>query len=604
MLKKFFLNFLGSMAAIWLTFILLAVLLICGIASSVVSMSDGIKSVAKAEVKKGSVLVLDLSGEISERKTTPDLVAAINGDFKTGVNLSETVSAIYRAAHDSRICGIYVTCNGVSGGVASLQDIQEALNYFKNQGNKWVISYADNYAQSDYYTVSGANEIWLNPIGAADIHGLSGTTLFYTGLLDKLGVKMQVLRVGTFKSAVEPYILKEMSPASRLQQESYMGALWSSMTDNIATNRSVTTDDINRWADDFTFTMSADSVKALGIVTNLGYRREVEKHVAELANKDEFDDVSRLSIPQYATTFDAGDFSYLPGVAEAKKSAKTIAILYAEGEIFDSGNEGIVGDKLVKEIDGITDDADNLAGLILRVNSPGGSAFASEQIWEALQHFKQTTGLPLYVSMGDVAASGGYYISCGADVIYAQPTTITGSIGIFGMIPEVQGLLQNHIGITTSTVQTNRNGDFPSLFTPMTEEQTAKMQAYVERGYDLFTRRCAEGRKVSQDSIKTIAEGRVWAGSQALNNGLVDRMGTLRATISGMAADLGLASYRVKEYPENESEWWETLLTLDSDMEIASGLKGDIDMNKAASWLRKLAEAPSVQCRMETVIIE
>lgn len=603
MLKKFFLSFLGSMAAIWLTFLLLFILVIAGIAASIASVGTGMKSIATAEVKKGSVIVLDLSGEINERKVSPSLTDAIQGDFAEGLNLSETVSAIYRAAHDQRISGIYVDCDGAEGGVASLQDIQEALDYFKSQPDKWVMAYGDNYGQGDYYMVSGANEIWLNPIGAVDIHGLSGTTLFYTGLLEKLGVKMQILRVGTFKSAVEPYFLKEMSPASRLQQESYMGALWTSIKENIAKNRNVTAEQVNKWADDFTFTMPADSLLNMGIVTNLGYRHEAEAQVAQLAGKDKYKDVNTLTISEYAAAFDSGDYSYLPDVASPKKSDKTIAVLYAVGEISDAGKDGIIGDEMVEEINKIADDADNLAGLILRVNSPGGSAFASEQIWEALQQFKKKTDLPFYVSMGDVAASGGYYISCGADVIYAQPTTITGSIGIFGMIPEIHGLLENHLGITTSTVKTNANGNFPSLLNPMTPEQAQKMQAYIERGYDLFTKRCAEGRHTTQDSIKAIAEGRVWAGSQALENGLVDRMGTLRTAIYGMASDLDLKSYRVKEYPATESKWWEALMTLDDlEMELPAQ-SAEIETSKALKHLREIQDAPRVQCRMETVVI-
>jgi signal peptide peptidase sppA, 67K type len=603
MLKKFFLSFLGSMAAIWLTFLLLFILVIAGIAASIASVGTGMKSIATAEVKKGSVIVLDLSGEINERKVSPSLTDAIQGDFAEGLNLSETVSAIYRAAHDQRISGIYVDCDGAEGGVASLQDIQEALDYFKSQPDKWVMAYGDNYGQGDYYIVSGANEIWLNPIGAVDIHGLSGTTLFYTGLLEKLGVKMQILRVGTFKSAVEPYFLKEMSSASRLQQESYMGALWTSIKENIAKNRNVTAEQVNQWADDFTFTMPADSLLNMGIVTNLGYRHEAEAQVAQLAGKDKYKDVNTLTISEYAAAFDSGDYSYLPDVASPKKSDKTIAVLYAVGEISDAGKDGIIGDEMVEEINKIADDADNLAGLILRVNSPGGSAFASEQIWEALQQFKKKTDLPFYVSMGDVAASGGYYISCGADVIYAQPTTITGSIGIFGMIPEIHGLLENHLGITTSTVKTNANGNFPSLLNPMTPEQTQKMQAYIERGYDLFTKRCAEGRHTTQDSIKAIAEGRVWAGSQALDNGLVDRMGTLRTAIYGMASDLDLKSYRVKEYPATESKWWEALMTLDDlEMELPAQ-SAEIETAKALKHLREIQDAPRVQCRMETVVI-
>ncbi|MCM1309740.1 MAG: signal peptide peptidase SppA [Bacteroides sp.] len=598
-LKKFWLSFLGSMAAIWFTFLLLLVLIVAGVVASVSSLGTGMKSMAAVEVTKGSVIYLDLTGPVNERKVTPSISEALQGGFDEGINLSETVDAIYRAAHDQRICGIYIEGNGVSGGVASLQDIREALDYFKSQPDKWIVAYSDTYAQADYYISSVANEIWLNPIGAVDLHGLSGTTLFYTGLLDKLGIKMQILRVGTFKSAVEPYFLKEMSPASRMQQESYMEALWSSMRKNIAESLDVDPEKVDKWANDFTFTMSADSIKALGLVTELGYRHEAESQVAKLAKKDKFDDVNRVTVSEYYATIDSDDYSYLPDVKTPKNSDKTIAVLYAVGEIVDEGKDGIVGDDMVEEIMKLADDSDDLAGLILRVNSPGGSAFASEQIWEALQQFKTKTDLPFYVSMGDVAASGGYYISCGADVIYAQPTTITGSIGIFGMIPEIKGLLNNHLGITTSTVMTNKNGNFPSLLEPMTPEQHAKMQAYIERGYDLFTRRCAQGRHTTQDSIKAIAEGRVWAGTQALHNGLVDRMGTLRTAIYGMASDLGLDAYHVKAYPETTSKWWEALLSMDE-------LEMDADLTQLDYFkhLKEIQKAPTVHCRMETVIIK
>jgi len=601
-LKKFFLSFLGSMAAIWFTFLLLLVLIVAGVAVSVASLGTGVKSIATSEIKKGSVLCLDLKGPISERAGESDFTDMLINNLENagGINLNETVDAIYRAAHDQRIAGIFIEGNGAYGGVASLQDIREALDYFKAQPGKWVMAYSDNYAQSDYYISTSANEIWLNPIGAVDLHGLSGTTLFYTGLLDKLGVKMQILRVGTFKSAVEPYFLTQMSPASRLQQESYMGALWSTLREDMAKSLNVTPETVNRWADDFTFTMSADSLKAKGIVNNLGYRHDAETRVAELAKKDKFKDVDRVTISEYYAGIESGDYSYLPDVKSPKKSDKTIAVLYAVGDIVDSGTDGgIIGKDMVEEINKIADDSDNLAGLILRVNSPGGSAFASEQIWEALQQFKKNTELPVYVSMGDVAASGGYYISCGADVIYAQPTTITGSIGIFGMIPEIKGLLNNHLGVNASTVNTNRNGNFPSIFEPMTDEQQTKMQAYIERGYDLFTRRCAEGRHTSQDSIKAIAEGRVWAGSQALENGLVDRMGSLRSAICGMASDLGLKAYHIRTYPETSSKWWETFMSMNQfDMDTR------ITDVKALKYLKALTEAPTVNCRMETVIIK
>lgn len=602
MIKRFFISMLGSVAAIWLTFLLLGILFITAIAVSVTSMS-GVKSLAAVEIKKGSVLCLDLSETISERKAPVSFSEAISGGFGKEQYLNELTGAIYRAAHDSRIKGIYIKCDGVSAGIASMQAVNEALNYFKSQPDKWIMAYGDSYAQSDYYMASSANELWLNPQGTVDVHGLSGTTLFYKGLLDKLGVKMQIIRVGTFKSAVEPYFLNEMSPASRLQQEVYMNSIWNSVKDNIAANRNVKPEVVNRWADEFTFVLSADSVLAQGLVTNIGYRHEAEKHLAELAGKDKFSDVNIVSTSDYAAGLDLTDFSYLPEVKSPKKKENTIAVLYAVGEISDSGKDGIVGNTMVDEIFKLADDSDDIAGLILRVNSPGGSAFASEQIWEALQQFKEKTGVPFYVSMGDVAASGGYYISCGADRIYAQPTTITGSIGIFGMIPDIQGLLDKHLGVTASTVQTNKNGNFPTILSPMTPEQADKMQQYINRGYDTFTRRVAEGRHISQDSVKVIAEGRVWDGATAQRIGLVDSLGSLRSAILDMAQDLNLKSYRVEEYPKVEGEWWESLMTMD-EISSASTEILDEESMKLYKHLEKIKNAPRVQCKVETIVIK
>lgn len=603
MIKRFFISMLGSMAAIWLTFLLLFVLFISAVVVSVSSLS-GVKSMANVEVKKGSVLCLDLSEPISERKAAASFSDALIGGITGEQYLNELTASIYRAAHDSRIKGLYIKADGASAGIASMQSIDEALKYFKSQPDKWIVAYGDSYAQGDYYMSSCADELWLNPAGSVDIHGLSGTTLFYKGLLDKLGVKMQIIRVGTFKSAVEPYFLSEMSPASRLQQEVYMNSIWNSIKGDIAANRGVEPEIVNKWADEFTFVLPADSILSRGIVTNIGYRHEVESHLAELAGKDKFSDVNIVSTSEYAGMLDISDFSYLPEVKAPKRKENTIAVLYAVGEITDEGKEGIVGNEMVDEIMKLADDSDNLSGLILRVNSPGGSAFASEQIWEALQQFKEKTGLPFYVSMGDVAASGGYYISCGADRIYAQPTTITGSIGIFGMIPDIKGLLDKHLGVTTSTVQTNANGDFPTILSPMTPEQAEKMQQYVNRGYDTFTGRVAQGRHMSQDSVKIIAEGRVWDGATALSIGLVDRLGSLRTTITDMAADLNLKSYRVEEYPQITNEWWEGLLSMEN-MSVSSEI-GVLDEEsvKLYKHLEKIKNAPRVQCRVETIIIK
>ncbi len=598
MIKKFLITFLGSMAAIWLTFILLGILFVAGIISAVMT---SVGSSTSKKVSDNSVLVLNLSGEINERKARPTVSDVINGNLTDRQALSEITSVIYRAAHDSRIEGIYVECENAAAGIASFQAIEEALRYFQSKQDKWVVSYADMYSQGNYYTVSGANEIWLNPVGMLDVHGLSGTTLFYTGLLNKIGVKMQVLRVGTFKSAVEPYYLTEMSPASRLQQEVYMNSIWDAVKERIAENRGLKPEEIDNWANELIMTASADSVKALGAVTHVGYRNNAEQRVAELVDEEKYSDVKKITIGEYAAAVDLTDYSYLPEVNTDRKGNNVIAVLYAEGEISDNGQSGIVGPDMVKEINKLTEKADDLAGLILRVNSPGGSAFASEQIWEALRQFKEKTDLPFYVSMGDVAASGGYYISCGADKIFAQSATITGSIGIFGLIPEVKGLLNDKLGVTTATVKTNTNGSFPSLFEPMTETQRAKMQNYIERGYDTFTRRCAEGRHMSQDSIKAIAEGRVWDGALAQKIGLVDSIGSLHTTILAMAADHNLDKYLVKAYPDNTDKWWEELLEMDEMLNNTGLDRESVELLRKVSTLK---DAPRVQCRMEDIIIK
>lgn len=596
MIKRFFLTFLGSMAAIWLSLLLFGVIFVTGIVSAVMSSSDK----KTTGVGKHSVLVFDMSGEICEIKGTPSVSDVMSGNVTDRRSLGQITAAIYRAAHDSRIEGIYVECNGAVAGIASFQAIDEALRYFASRPDKWIVSYADSYTQGNYYAVSGSTELWLNPLGAVDVHGLSATTMFYTGLLDKLGVKMQVLRVGTFKSAVEPYILKDMSPASRMQQEVYMNSIWNAVKDRIAENRKVTPAQVDGWADDLLFTMSADSAKALGAVSAIGYRHQAEKHIAEMVDKEKFADVKTISINDYISAVDLTDYSYLPEVATARHDSNVIAVLYAEGEISDNGKSGIIGNDMVSEIENLIEDSDRLAGLILRVNSPGGSAFASEQIWEALERFKSKTGLPFYVSMGDVAASGGYYISCGADKIFAQSATITGSIGIFGMIPEINGLITDKLGVNTATVQTNKNGNFPSIFTPMTESQRNKMQSYIERGYDTFTKRCAEGRHMSQDSIKMIAEGRVWDGALAQRIGLVDSIGSLHSAILAMAADLGIDKYSVESYPRNQEKWWMELLEMDELVNATGMDRETLRLMQRVSWLR---QAPRVQCRMEDIVI-
>ena len=607
MIKKFFINFFASMAAIWLSISLFGILAVY----TLISMAGGFSSLigsAKGgpSVKSGTVLCVDLSGEIAEQPAHMEIADMVmNREITSVQTLANITDAIYTAADDPRIDGIYLDCNGVQAGAATLTDVREALNYFRSK-KKWIVAYSDSYSQGDYFTASCASEIWLNPIGAVDIHGLNATTMFYTGLFEKLGVKMQVVRVGTYKSAVEPYILKRMSPASRLQQQEYLASMWSDISGAVARSRGIGASDLSAMVDNMVSLAPADSILASKLVTNTGYRFEAEARVASLAGKQKFADVNMVTTDEYVAVGSAPNAKFMYASDSKTADLPKIALLYACGEITDNSGNGIVGDDMVEEIFDLIESAedDDVRGLVMRVNSPGGSAFASEQIWNAIQQFKERTGLPVYVSMGDYAASGGYYISCGADKIFAQPTTLTGSIGIFGMIPDLSGLLDKHLGITTESVATNRNAGFPSLFTPMTAEQQSRLQANVERGYDLFTSRCAAGRHMSVDSVKAIAEGRVWSGSQALAIHLVDSIGSLRSTILAMAKDLQLEDYAVCQYPESNLKWWEEVLqssNLDMSGVNTSATAVDADTWELYTQVNRIKNAPRIQCRMETV---
>ncbi|MDE7443395.1 MAG: signal peptide peptidase SppA, partial [Muribaculaceae bacterium] len=528
-----------------------------------------------------------------------NIISMIYGLEENLSGLNDILSAIRMAKNDSKIKGIYIECNGSSAEIATRQAIVEALNDFKKSG-KWIVAYGDSYTQGDYLIASTADSLYLNPIGEIDIHGLGGSTLFFTGLLEKLGVEMQILRVGTYKSAVEPFILKEMSPASRKQQEEYVNALWNEVAKMIANNRNLAINDINLWADSLIMTYDTQYFVDNKIVDHLIYKHELDDKVAQLCDIADPDDIRYIDVNDYIMTVNANDpAKWADFISDSKK---LIAVLYAVGDIVDSGNEGIVGDKMVAQIMELIDN-DNVEGLILRVNSGGGSAFASEQIWEALEQFK-ATGRPFYASMGDVAASGGYYISCGADKIYAQPTTLTGSIGIFGIIPNIKKLLNNHLGITSESVTSSPNGTFPNIMEPMTPLQTAQMQKMINRGYETFVGRCAVGRDMPVDSIKAIAEGRVWAGVTAHEIGLVDELGSLQKAIADMAAKLELKGFTVEEYPSVNKKWWEELMELDGAIRMRYVQKSLGDAYPVYEAIERVKNMNRVQCRMESVVIE
>lgn len=471
------------------------------------------------------------------------------------------VKAIEDAASDKNIEGLYIEAGPGLVGAAQCNALIRAINRFKESG-KWVLAYGDMYTQSDYYIASAADSIFINPIGNIEVHGLSATTMYYKGLLDKLGVKMNVVRVGTYKSAVEPFIREDMSEASREQTEAFLGSMWSSMAKTIADGRHVSIGEVNAWADSISMFRDAAYLKSRRMIDRTLYRHEMDSVLLRASGLKVDHDDSRRS-PRLVSV---ADYAMSRAAKDLPTSGHHVAVLYAEGEIYDAGDEGISSENLIPQIEELMKD-DDVDGLILRVNSPGGSAFASEQIWEALRQFKAVTGKPFYVSMSNYAASGGYYISCGADRIYAEPLTITGSIGIFGMFPDASGLMNDKLGIHSATVSTNPSGELPSVMTPLTPRQQNALQQYVNRGYALFTKRVAEGRKMPLDSVLRIAEGRVWDGATAQRIGLVDKLGGLDMAITDLTEHLGLDANDVRAYPALKNQWLYDILAMSGSVQ-------------------------------------
>ena len=586
-MKQFFMSFLGTVAGIFVSGFLISIGLFILTVMAIVSSATH----SEYSVKDKSILYLDLSREIVEQPASLDIMAKLTNDGPSADVLYNIIDAIDAAADDDRIKGIFIDANGSSAGTAQRKAIIDALRRFKKSG-KWIYSYGDVYSQGDYYIAASASDsLYINPLASVDIHGLGGRMMFFKNLLDKIGVEMQVVKVGTYKSAVEPFILTEPSAASIEQQQLYLGNLWKDIRASIAKGRKVSADSVNAWANSFSFTFDATQIIRKRIADASAYRHEFIDKLKELTDIDKDDDLRLVTPAQYITS-------------KSHKSHKTtIAVLYASGDITESGKDGIASDRLVPEILELAEN-DDIDGLILRVNSGGGSAFASEQIWEALGEFKEMTGKPFYVSMSDYAASGGYYISCGADKIYAEPVTVTGSIGIFGLIPNIRGLVTDKLGVTTYPISTNPAGAQPDIFAPMTESQRAGMQSYVDRGYELFVKRVAGGRKKTVDQIKAIAEGRVWDGREALKIGLVDKLGGLDTALADMAKELGVESWSVERYPKTEDDVLTALLMMSDRMEQRALERKLGDAAEIYRTIESIRQYQGVQARMQPVVIE
>ena len=542
-------------------------------------------SSSEVKLEDKTVYRLQLKGELVEQAQEENPFAALMGsmpyysNYKSGetVGLDDILSNIRLAKNDDKILGIWLDGASLSMAPAHAKAIRDALLDFKQSG-KWVLASAKNYGQTNYYVASVADRICMDPTGAVEWNGLSAQKMYYTRLMEKIGVEMQILKVGTFKSAVEPYFRTSMSDADKLQTKQYMTGIWDAYKEAVGAARHLSVEQLDALADRYMGLQAAEEQVASGLVDTIVYTQDMDSLLRIYTGTKEYHMLTTNQMAQ---------------VARPKSKANDkVAVLYLEGDITDESGEGIVGKEVVKTLKKIRKDKD-VKALVLRVSSPGGSADASEQIWHAVQNIKADS-IPVVVSMGAYAASGGYYISCGADYIYAEPTTITGSIGIFGTIPNV-AKLRNKVGLDIDGIATNKHSDLEGnmLYKGMNTEERAMMQSMVERGYDLFTSRCAAGRHVSQEYIKSVGEGRVWLGTKAKEIGLVDEMGNIDDAITKAVELAGLENYKTVYYPEKQDPFEEMLKMLDNTTEE----------ERLMLKVKEFCSKPRIMARMEDVVI-
>ena len=504
------------------------------------------------KVDDNSVLKISLSGTLVDQAPAENPITALlgNNGATTTQGLDQLIDAIKVAKENDKVKGIYLEGGALQSDFASNEELRRALLDFK-KSKKWIIAYADSYSQGTYYIASVADRVLLNPSGMLDWHGIAQQTTFYTGLMEKLGIKAQVFKVGTFKSAVEPFTLKQMSEANRLQMSELIGGLWKDMCTTVGASRQLSPDSLNSYADRYLALTDAKDYKQLKLVDDLVYIDQVRALLQQRAGGE-----MKLVTP-----------NTLSALVE-QEGKDHIAVYYASGNIVDvagtgvlmGGDNEIVGEKVVSDLDKLAKDK-HVKAVVLRINSGGGSAYASEQMWRAVQLLKQKK--PVVVSMGGVAASGGYYMACGAQRIFADPTTITGSIGIFAMIPEASELLTQKLGLNFDVVKTNRASDFGGRALRIDELGGAALQKHVNHGYALFLKRVADGRsaagrRMSINEVDNIGQGRVWTGRKALQIGLVDQLGSLNEAITYAAKLAKTQDYYISNYPNNPS-WLDNL---------------------------------------------
>ena len=582
-MKSFVKYTFATVVGIFITLTIFTVISIVSIAGMIAT--EGMT----APIKDNSILRINMAGELTERADANPF-ASLMGDMAATVSLEDALLALKKAATNDKIKGVYLTGSSLATQPAMAQELRQALVEFKKSG-KWIVAYGDSYSKMAYYLASVADSVLLNPEGVVEFSGLASHVMFYKDAMDKLGVKMQVFKVGTYKSAVEPFIASEMSPANREQVTSYLFNVWGNMLKDVAESRNIEVGRLNTIADMQTSFSTPGVSLQNGLVDALCYMDQVKTILQEKCGLDADDELTFASIDEVAKSETLNE-----------KVDKQVAVYYADGQIVQAPTTGlgqtsaeIVGSKMIKDLQKLRND-DDVKAVVIRVNSPGGSAFASEQIWREVCLLKEKK--PVIVSMGGLAASGGYYISCAANKIYAEPTTLTGSIGIFGMIPDFSELVTKKIGVKFDVVKTNEMADLGSIGRPVNQIEGAQLQHMINRGYELFTQRVADGRGMSQDSVKLIAEGRVWTGEQGLKIGLVDELGNLDDAVAYAAEVAELSKYRTVAYPAPANPF-EQLLETKKTGYLDSHLRSIMGEHYAAfSILNNIQNLDRVQARM------
>lgn len=584
----------ASMLGMVLT-IFLAILLLVGLIG-VVATAAGSQPVTY--VSENSVLHIEFNEEIRDRSSNNPLE---NFDFNTFqakevLGLNDIKESLDKAKTDEKIRGIYLNVSSLKTGMANLEEIRNLLIDFKKSG-KFIISYSEGYSQGAYYLSTVADKVYLNPVGEISFQGLTSQIMFFKDALEKLDIEMQVIRHGKFKSAVEPYLLNEMSPSNQKQMSTLLNSIWDEMLTSISLARNITPEELNRIADEIAIRVPSDAVKNK-LIDDLKYEDEVLAELADLAGTDlDEDDLikkpSFVSLKKYKNAPGKKNLSEDEDGDEVKTSSRDkIAIVYAAGEIR-SGKSTIDvlgSETTIEAIQKATKDK-NVKAIVLRVNSPGGSALASDVMWRAIELAKAQK--PVVVSMGNLAASGGYYISCGADKIFAQPNTITGSIGVFGVIPNLKGLFNNKLGIHVDGVSTNKHSDMiVNTWRPLDMEERSAIQEMVESVYDDFISKVAEGRGMSKADVDSIGQGRIWSGLNAIEIGLVDELGGLEDAIKA-AADLAeISSYKLKEYPKQKEPI--EIIMEDLAVQAKIAIIGD-ELNQTYSYFKVFEESTKRQ---------